>query len=71
VIKREVLDDFTRWDILLNLGDEKIMSPGSDVPTFLVIEVVVVGVAFNIIVGGLICPINSNLYVVIVESDQG
>ena len=70
MIECEILDDFTRCDVLLYLSDEKIMFTGGDVSTLLVVEIVIVRIAFNIVVCSCTRPVNSNLYVVIVEGDK-
>jgi len=50
VVEREFLGQCTRSDILLDLGDEKVMFARRDVTTLLVIEIVVVGVALYVVV---------------------
>jgi hypothetical protein len=57
--------------VLLNLCDEEVMSPRSDVTSLFVIEIVIVGEHLDVVIGSLITPVNTNLDVVIVQSHEG
>jgi len=70
MVKCQVLYDRTRSDIFLNLCDQEVMLTGSDVPTLFVIEVIIVGVALDVIIGRRSGPMNTNFNVVVIECHE-
>src|SRR6056300_708226 len=67
MVKYKVLYSFTTWKIFLHLGDEKVMGASCDITTLFVVEIVIIGIHFKIIVCCLGSPVNAQLHIVVIE----
>ena len=71
MIEGEFLYQFPRGNTLLHLRDENVVGSRSDVTALLIVQVIVVGIGFHVVVASVGSPMDPEFHVVILECHEG